>query len=72
MTFPERGVSRRIDIDAEAARLAEERKAATEAALPRCKHCQATAPVPLMRAPDGGWQCYDGIDCWGRQGSGDE
>ena len=58
---------RRIDPDAEAARLAEERKQATEAAQPHCRFCEATAPIPLMRAAEG-WQCLDGIDCFGRQG----
>jgi hypothetical protein len=57
---------RRVDPDAEAARLAEERKRATEAAEPRCRFCKATAPVWLTRTIEG-WQCGDGIDCYGRQ-----
>jgi hypothetical protein len=58
---------RPIDPDAEAARLAEERKRATERADAQwCRFCHARPPVPLMRTADG-WQCLDGIDCHGRQ-----
>lgn len=69
--MPEPGSIRRIDPDAEAARLAEERKRATEADARWCRFCHARAPVPLTRTADG-WQCLDGIDCLGRQGCGDE
>jgi hypothetical protein len=62
MSFPP-GM-RRIDPDAEVTRLAEERKRATEAAKPHCRFCEATRT--LMWTAEG-WQCMDGIDCYGRQ-----
>ena len=69
--MPERGSIRHINPDAEAARLAEERKRATDADARWCRFCRARAPIPLMRTADG-WQCFDGIDCLGRQGQSDE
>ena len=58
---------RDVDPDAEAARLAEERKRATEATAIHCRFCGETARRRLMR-PAEGWQCLDGIDCHGLQG----
>jgi hypothetical protein len=68
------GSARRIDPDAEAARLAEARKQAGEPFS--CQHCAArpcpeTPGIVLARSPAGGWECTDMIDCFGRQGMGE-
>ena len=65
--MPEAPGMRRINPDAEAARLAEERKRATEAAAIHCRFCGETARRRLMWRVDGDWQCLDGIDCDARQ-----
>ena len=67
--MPEPGSIRPIDPDAEAARLAGERKRATEAAAIHCRFCGETARRRLMLTAEG-WECLDGIDCLGRQGGG--
>ena len=64
--MPEAPGMRRIDLDAEAARLAEERKRATEAAAIACRFCGETAQRRLMWT-SAGWRCLDGTACDDRQ-----
>ncbi len=59
---------RRIDLDAEAARLAAERKQATEAAAIRCRFCGETAGR-WLKWTRAGWECLDSAGC-GESGDG--
>lgn len=66
--MPDPGTIRRIDIDAEAARLAEERRRATEAAAIQCRFCGETARR-LLKWTAEGWQCLGDVDCPGPAGA---
>lgn len=57
---------RRVNLDAEAARLAAERKQATEAAAIRCRFCGETAQRRL-KWTRAGWECLDSAGCAARR-----
>lgn len=63
--MPDPGSVQPVNPDAEAARLAAERKRATKAEALNCRHCGGLER--LTRTPEG-WECEDRPGCVKRQG----